>query len=533
MTTRNLVDYLKETSEFSVNTVKLQEPDIEIYDVKNGVFPSHGADAHTLYVIFDKNTTPSGKAPIYAATFQSETCPSLENAVNLFLIKAPSGEDTFHTVFQGFQMLREIEGPLLALYQEMATGQGMQLILDRASAFLGNPLFLLDQTFHLLSQTPHPFALKNRILEEEMSLGHLLPESIRQIRRTKILDKILASRGPYVWQVPQGLTFAACPIRYGHIVLAYMILVKTETPLSSRDLLFLKQFEKLVACEMMKDSTLCLTNGGYRYAEVLDNLVSGRENHQDIPAYLASLGYTLKSETTLLLISPNRGSREDTYAFHQVGNQLERLLGHGMYLIQNHAILYMYDSDQPLSQSRREEISEMLSSSHLACGISSTRTGLFSLPRQKEEAVMALRLGRKLDPGKNLYRYTEYQAFHAVSLARPAISTETLAQGLAAKLINYDKKYHTSLIRTLGTWLMEGGNLHHTASRLYIHENTLRYRLKKIESMIDPKCQKGPLFFETMLCLYDLYLIDETRPLVKDLFSCDGRFSERIPSDIS
>ena len=528
MTISDLINCMEKTSDLPIKTIKLQKPDIEIFDIKKGLPSPDLADLHTLYVISDKYSATHERAFTYCATFRDTSIPSLGNTTNLVLMDFPDEEKVFRSVFQGFRILQEIEAPLLSLYQEMASGQGMQTILDRASAFLDNPLFILDPTFHLLSQVPHPFTLENRILKEEMSLGHLLPESIQQIRHTQILDNILESRSPYVWQVPQGVTFAACPIEYDHIVLAYLILVETEKPFSTRDLLFLKQFKKLAACEMMKDSTLFLTNGGYRYAEVLDNLVSGRENRQDIPAYLESLGYALKEMTTLFLISSYRKIRENSYAFRQVGNQILQLLGHGMYLIKNHTILYMYDSDQPLPETRKEEISELLTSNHLVCGFSSMRPSLFSLPQQKEEASMAIQLGRKLNPGKNLYEYTEYQAFHAVSLARSSISRETMAQGLVARVVDYDRKNHTSLLQTLGTWLMEGGNLHNTASRLYIHENTLRYRLKKIQTMIEPGMKKGTLFFETMLCLYDLYLTDETRLLVNNLFFNDDRTSEEI-----
>ena len=518
MTAGELMKYLEKTSEFPLKTMRLSEKNLTIFDIREGFPASRKAIRNRVYVISDKSLEPYGKGSFYAATFPEGPVETMDDAVNLTSMDAPDEKTAWEMVNQGFHALQEIDGTLLSLYQEMAGNRGLQPLLDRASLFLGNPLFLLDQTFHVLSQTPHPFTLKNPILEKEMSPGHLLPESIRQIRQTKILDEILESRSPYVWQVPQGLTFAACPVRYGHVVLAYMILLDRKKAFSERDMFFLKAFEKLMACELMKDSTLFSANRGYRYAEVLENLVNDRERREDIPGYLGSLGYQVKQWTTLFLIAPGPGSKEDSYAFHQVGEQLLRFLGHGMYLIKNHRILYMYDADNPLTEDQENGISELLSSSHLYGSTSSRREGIFFLPRQKKEASLALHLGRKLEPGKNLYHYTDYQAFHAVSLAAPAISRDTLAHGLVSKVMDYDRKNHTALLLTLGTWLMEGGNLHRTAARLYIHENTLRYRLKKINDMGDGKDPKGSTIFETLLCLYDMYLHDETRPLVKEIF---------------
>ncbi len=49
----------------------------------------------------------------------------------------------------------------------------------------------------------------------------------------------------------------------------------------------------------------------------------------------------------------------------------------------------------------------------------------------------------------------------------------------------YDKKNKALLIQTLETYLQENGNLLHTASRLFIHRNTLKYRLHRIEEICD------------------------------------------------
>lgn len=52
------------------------------------------------------------------------------------------------------------------------------------------------------------------------------------------------------------------------------------------------------------------------------------------------------------------------------------------------------------------------------------------------------------------------------------------------ELIKYDKENQTDMVETLQIYLNENKNLKSTAEKLFIHTNTLRYRLKKIESVL-------------------------------------------------
>lgn len=50
-------------------------------------------------------------------------------------------------------------------------------------------------------------------------------------------------------------------------------------------------------------------------------------------------------------------------------------------------------------------------------------------------------------------------------------------------LMEYDNKNATELIETLEAYIDEGGNLNRTSEKLFIHKNTLKYRIKRIEDI--------------------------------------------------
>ena len=58
------------------------------------------------------------------------------------------------------------------------------------------------------------------------------------------------------------------------------------------------------------------------------------------------------------------------------------------------------------------------------------------------------------------------------------------AQEMLGSLMAYDSQNGTELLRTLEIYFQENESLNHAAEKLFIHANTLRNRLKKIESLL-------------------------------------------------
>jgi len=56
-------------------------------------------------------------------------------------------------------------------------------------------------------------------------------------------------------------------------------------------------------------------------------------------------------------------------------------------------------------------------------------------------------------------------------------------KALLAPLRRYDEEHHGDLLRTLDAYLRHSGNSTQTADALYIHRNSLRYRLARIQAL--------------------------------------------------
>jgi purine catabolism regulator len=54
---------------------------------------------------------------------------------------------------------------------------------------------------------------------------------------------------------------------------------------------------------------------------------------------------------------------------------------------------------------------------------------------------------------------------------------------LLQPLQEYDREHHGDLVRTLAAYLRHGGNATRTADALYLHRNSMRYRLARIHAL--------------------------------------------------
>ncbi|UUZ81361.1 helix-turn-helix domain-containing protein [Paenibacillus sp. P26] len=75
-----------------------------------------------------------------------------------------------------------------------------------------------------------------------------------------------------------------------------------------------------------------------------------------------------------------------------------------------------------------------------------------------------------------------------------------LVQRNIGKLYEHDKEHGTELVTTLYHYLAAGGSLIEAANRLYIHRNSVKYRMDRIKEMTGMDLDSASSRFELYLC---------------------------------
>lgn len=120
-----------------------------------------------------------------------------------------------------------------------------------------------------------------------------------------------------------------------------------------------------------------------------------------------------------------------------------------------------------------------------------------------KEAETTLFIGKKLDNEKGIYIYEDY----AFSEILWGIDIEKVNNFIKKSNIDFEIFKDEELIQTLNAFFRNSLNLSETARELYIHRNTLVYRLDKIFKMtgLDAKNFDDAILLKTIMTLTKLY----------------------------
>jgi hypothetical protein len=124
-----------------------------------------------------------------------------------------------------------------------------------------------------------------------------------------------------------------------------------------------------------------------------------------------------------------------------------------------------------------------LGRARVAVGVSDPIPGPAGLAGAVEEAGHAHGLAAVRDERATLVSCAELASHVLLLAAVPEPARRSFRARLLGPLEAYDREHDAGLVRTLDAFLASSGSWSRCASRLHVHVNTLRYRLRRIEEL--------------------------------------------------
>lgn len=136
----------------------------------------------------------------------------------------------------------------------------------------------------------------------------------------------------------------------------------------------------------------------------------------------------------------------------------------------------------------------------LYVGIGSQMSDLSQLILSYKRALAAVNMAMKFDyPIINFEEMGVYQILFSIEDKQILIS---MYYRLLQPLINYDQKHHSELEKTLYYYLVYDGSMQAMAKNLYMHRNTINYRMNKIKELLNCEFESIDEKMEYLLAFY-------------------------------
>lgn len=137
----------------------------------------------------------------------------------------------------------------------------------------------------------------------------------------------------------------------------------------------------------------------------------------------------------------------------------------------------------------------------MSIGIGRPCSHFRDLPRSYRQAKEALRIGAAAYGQGRITPYDELGVYRLLALLEGHEELRQFYEETIAPLDRHDRKNRTSLAETLDAFLRYDGNVTRTARALYVHRNTLKYRLARIREILGDNLHDGEKKLRLMLAL--------------------------------
>ncbi|WP_057762148.1 PucR family transcriptional regulator [Cytobacillus praedii] len=129
------------------------------------------------------------------------------------------------------------------------------------------------------------------------------------------------------------------------------------------------------------------------------------------------------------------------------------------------------------------------------------KTQLWNINRSYLEAKKALMIGARMNLNPRLFTYEEIEILDLLIDASEYVDMDAYVEKRIGHLYKYDQENGMDLLPTLYHYLSTGGSLIETAKRLFIHRNSVKYRIDRIKQLSDIDLDNHQKRFEYYYCL--------------------------------
>lgn len=396
-----------------------------------------------------------------------------------------------------------------SLRQVIYTNAGLQAMVERAQSLLKGSILLVNTGFQHIASVYDP-EVKDPAAEELRELGYQTAETIHAIRRQTPVRQDGRRFTEYISQESGNYTMVHL-IRYQDNLVARLCVVLNgprHNPCFSDLTAILADYVR----EYMFSHQGADYGNNSAFAVLCADLIERRlTDPLELEKRLKQIKLAVQRYYHVMLISfQERNDGSNTLPWNYIINQLEYIFPFSNITIYQGDILLLVRKTKRGSRPtfHQEELMNILERYDGRASISNTSEFLISMPPVYYQAKAAMRLGLTMDPDRRIYFYEDYSVYQVVELA-----AESARQGLGSRnpvhlcnnelvgLVLYDKKNGTNLTDVLYIYLRSERNTTEAAKALFVHRNTMLYKIHKIVEIIGDRLE-DPLFRERYLFSY-------------------------------
>ncbi|SMC23986.1 PucR C-terminal helix-turn-helix domain-containing protein [Clostridium acidisoli DSM 12555] len=394
------------------------------------------------------------------------------------------------------------------IYNSLFTENSIDGILNIGENFLGNPIFILDTSYRIITRS-NLAKLDNSSIETHNGESYLLLDIVQLMKKNKCIDNIYNSNNAFFHNSDEVLIF--CSIRINNITVGYISVLQSKREFNAEDLELTNVLSKVFSIQLQKEN-LFISNSGLDEEYYLTDLLINRiDNIEYMTERLQYINFNLHKNLLILSI-PFKQKYKDyrhNFGLTELIKKIKTILGNCISTYYKDTIIFLISNDHNdvINDSLKQILLEFLKLNNLRCGISIVFDNLLDIQDFFNQSIHALELSASMKKDNNINYFEDYIEYYLFNVSMHTtndlykINLLTLVHPWIKKLIKFDDKHKTDLFKTLKTYLENNRNANDTSIQLNIHRSTFFYRFNKIQSLLDISLGSNNNLFKLELSL--------------------------------
>ena len=455
------------------------------------------SDAHEqdviCYIRASRYNEMHSSAPTQRAFFVLLDEP-VETVDNSTCLVAFSDENAFYGAFmlvsREFRTLARRKAELLDLTRKVNEGEGLRSIVNNLSSIFGIPCSVLDTSLaYLARSTNFPDYI---IRPEDISAGVLPEDAIELMAHLQLITPRRSTEvSVFSYQDhenPQNTVYNHMAfIRSKNTLIGSVSFFTLNEPMRKSYVDMLPAAAQILGIAMQR-TDVDITSRSYLYSQIFDQMEyrSEKNNRAVFLQRMAAIGYELKYYMNIVIVDFTQDSLAPSQAAWLASN-LQTFIPNSFYAVRNGEILFFSSSEEQSSTANAnlEAMDIALEGSQSQVGFSHVFIDSTRTPGAISQARRAIKLGRVIQASGRFHVFEDLCLMDLLSNVTDPMLLYSYRYPPLLKLIDYDWRHNSKLTHTLYLYLQKPGKPAEVAEELFIHKNTLYYRLDKIKQTMN------------------------------------------------
>lgn len=397
------------------------------------------------------------------------------------------------------------------LMHNIAAHESLEVVADYAASILKNPFAILDVALKRIAKGGDlPENYEGTIWELVMEKGYT-PSETFSLSNDDLYSFLGNHKKPYS---PNGSPYT----QYSDLMVnlyiddklfAFIATTSIYAPFTQEQISLLQHIRNVLELAIAYSIEFKGSTEVVNY--YLERLIKGFSVDDKIISYhLKERGWNLKDQFRVYTIAnPDGRELEDNQAefcLYRIKNLHKDVIS---FSYENFIIVITRNSKRQTNiLEYQKHLTDLLSKLGLHCGFSNIFDNFSELKYYYIQSKAALCEGEKNNPDEIIWNFDDYYFSHLINSLDNTTSLTSMCHPNVLRLYNHDEINDTDFVQCLRMYLYNGCNIAQTGKSLFMHRNTLIYRLEKIADIIEMDVRKlneykrMQLWVSCLICSY-------------------------------